>query len=600
MSMHDVKVTDLCEDIKPGVLPLLLLEELKNKSIEPAKKHPKNRFHMLENLNNFLKEIEAEGMKLVGIGADNLVEGDKTAILGVTWTLIRRYEMHGLEDIELLKWARFGAKDLDVPVEDWVFSFNNGNVFAALMDKHAPDHLNFGQCRNLPPAELLKKAFAVADEAFGVPQLLDPADLVGPGASDEKSVILYVAKLRQGILDKQNATARNADLAKQKSADDGENALKAAKLAAEQAAAEDARKAAEDARRAAEEAERARKAAEEAAAAEDACRAAEDARMAAEEAHHARKLAEEAATEDAHRAAEYARRAAEDAERARMAAEKAAAEEAERAAKREAMSIPTDREGRWTLGWSVIEHVNRVRTGPAAYAAHLRARLSGCYEGNAFSPPWQAEKIQMVEGEGGLEELCTQLESMEPLPAVRLLAPLVDAAHDYATKELRDVPKGQMGSPLEARLARWGTWGGAAGEALVYGSKDAESIVVTLLLSDGDVSRKNRKFLLHSTVKVAGFAMAEHPTAGIAGVLSLFSLFAYALDKEVHVTCAGVVSADFEEVLDAIPSDEVREIATSALREGKSVTLDYTIVQLDITVTNTKNGEKHIYNLPLK
>ena len=237
---------------------------------------------------------------------------------------------------------------------------------------------------------------------------------------------------------------------------------------------------------------------------------------------------------------------------------------------------------------------------------------------------------------------------MAALPPVRLLAPLVDAAHDFAMTELRELPKGQPTSPLEGRLAKWGTWGGAAGEALVYCSKDPEYIAVNLLLSDGDPSRKNRKFVLHDTVKVArvhsndtthrkwgvvapalharhapeapgafassiaaphpthlapaqvaGFAMAEHCSTGLVGCLSLFTLFAYALEKEVHVTCQGTSTAEFDEVLDAIPSDEVREIANSALGDGKSVTLDYTIVELKITVTES-SGDKQVYALPLK
>ena len=93
--------------------------------------------------------------------------------------------------------------------------------------------------------------------------------------------------------------------------------------------------------------------------------------------------------------------------------------------------------------------------------------------------------------------------------------------------------------------------------------------------------------------------MAEHTSSGLVGCLSLFTLFAYSLDKEVHVTCQGSASAEFDEVLDAIPSDEVREIAISALGEGKSVTLDYTIVELKITVSES-SGDKQVYALPLK
>lgn len=67
----------------------------------------------------------------------------------------------------------------------------------------------------------------------------------------------------------------------------------------------------------------------------------------------------------------------------------------------------------------------------------------------------------------------------------------------------------------------------------------------------------------------------------------------------MNVTCHGEASAEFDEVLDAIPSEEVREIATSALSAGKSVTLDYKISALEITVTES-SGDKKRYNLPLK
>jgi len=179
-----------------------------------------------------------------------------------------------------------------------------------------------------------------------------------------------------------------------------------------------------------------------------------------------------------------------------------------------------------------------------------------------------------------------------------LLAPLVDAAHDYAT-DLAEAPQGKAGSALEGRLAKYGTWSGVAGEALVYGTRQPEAIVVNLLLSDGDSNRRNRTFLLHDGVTVAGFAMAEHATAGVVGVLSLFGVFVKALNKAVSVTCQGASSAEFDEVLDAVPSDQAKEIATSALSQGKAVTLDYTITQLQITVEE-RDGNKQVYTLPLK
>ena len=93
--------------------------------------------------------------------------------------------------------------------------------------------------------------------------------------------------------------------------------------------------------------------------------------------------------------------------------------------------------------------------------------------------------------------------------------------------------------------------------------------------------------------------MAEHPSHGSVGVISLFSTFVKSLTRNVSVTCQGRPSAEFDEVLDAVPSDQAREIATSALSQGKEVSLDYTIVELKISVTES-DGNKQVYTLPLK
>jgi len=260
-----------------------------------------------------------------------------------------------------------------------------------------------------------------------------------------------------------------------------------------------------------------------------------------------------------------------------------------------ARPLPDGAMDRQAHGFSVMEHLNRVRTEPRAYAAHLRSRLKGCFDGTTFTPPWPGHKIKTAEGEAAVESLCAFLEAASPLPELRLLSPLVDAAFDSASW----LSDHATLSPLEERLAKYGTWSGVAGEAVVYGTRQPEAIVVQLLLSDGDTSRRNRAFLMHESVKVAGFAMAEHATHGAVGVISLFSVFVKSLTRNVSVTCVGTPSAQFDEVLDAVPSDQAREISMTALSQGKEVSLDYTIVQLQITVAD-KDGNKQVYTLPLK
>ena len=48
---------DLCEDIKPGVLPIKLLEVLSETTCGRYAKAPRSKFQMLENLNIFLSQV---------------------------------------------------------------------------------------------------------------------------------------------------------------------------------------------------------------------------------------------------------------------------------------------------------------------------------------------------------------------------------------------------------------------------------------------------------------------------------------------------------------------------------------------------------------
>ena len=83
-----LQAQSLCEDIKPGELPIKLLEALTNTTAGKYHKDPKSRFEMIENHNIFLAELKAKDIKLVNIGAEDLSEGSQKLVLGLTWTLV--------------------------------------------------------------------------------------------------------------------------------------------------------------------------------------------------------------------------------------------------------------------------------------------------------------------------------------------------------------------------------------------------------------------------------------------------------------------------------------------------------------------------------
>ena len=110
-------VTDICEDLKSGILPIRLLEVLSDSSCGKFAKKPISKFQNLENLNIFLAQLKARSIKLVNIGAEDMIDGDRKLILGLTWTLILRYEIH-----------KFGAVEKDVFAWAKKLTYDNGGI----------------------------------------------------------------------------------------------------------------------------------------------------------------------------------------------------------------------------------------------------------------------------------------------------------------------------------------------------------------------------------------------------------------------------------------------------------------------------------------
>uniref|UniRef100_A0A7S4F0G7 Calponin-homology (CH) domain-containing protein n=2 Tax=Chrysotila carterae TaxID=13221 RepID=A0A7S4F0G7_CHRCT len=179
---------------------------------------------MLENQQTFLNLVTSNKIKLVNIGAEDLSEGKPTLVLGLTWTLILHFEIHkySTDEQQLLRWVRAKTSGYDeVSIQSWGTGFNDGKAFCALIHKHEASALDFVAACRKEPVETLTHAFNVAEETFAVPKLLEPQDLVGgndfdddddattqalpvpswASSFDDRSIITYVAKLRQALRD---------------------------------------------------------------------------------------------------------------------------------------------------------------------------------------------------------------------------------------------------------------------------------------------------------------------------------------------------------------------------------------------------------------
>jgi len=117
------------------------LEEISSKTIPRYNKTPKIRVHYLENNTKAFQFIKSQGLKLVGIGAEDVVDANLKLILGMIWTLILRYEINrggGNVKSDLLDWPRVRLNPIGLMVtlfvlllkfQTWGYASGRGSRF---------------------------------------------------------------------------------------------------------------------------------------------------------------------------------------------------------------------------------------------------------------------------------------------------------------------------------------------------------------------------------------------------------------------------------------------------------------------------------------
>ena len=91
-------------------------------------------------------------------------------------------------------------------------------------------------------------------------------------------------------------------------------------------------------------------------------------------------------------------------------------------------------------------------------------------------------------------------------------------------------------------------------------------------------------FLLRADVSVGGVGLAEHAEYGSVATITLLTLFATALNEKRTVECEERASKELNEVLDAIPSAEMRRMVLDALTAHKKVQVVYDVTNATTTI----------------
>ncbi|XP_069116434.1 alpha-actinin, sarcomeric-like isoform X1 [Argopecten irradians] len=210
------QIESIEEDFRNGLKLMLLLEVISGEQL-PKPDRGKMRFHKIANVNKALDYIASKGVRLVSIGAEEIVDGNVKMTLGMIWTIILRFAIQDITVEELtakeglLLWCqRKTAPYKNTNVQNFHLSWKDGLAFCALIHRHRPELLDYYKLTRDRPMENLNLAFDVAEQHLDIPRMLDAEDMVNSAKPDERSVMAYVSSYYHAFSGAQQAeTAAN-------------------------------------------------------------------------------------------------------------------------------------------------------------------------------------------------------------------------------------------------------------------------------------------------------------------------------------------------------------------------------------------------------
>ncbi|MEQ2235254.1 Alpha-actinin-4 [Ilyodon furcidens] len=210
------QIENIEEDFRDGLKLMLLLEVISGERL-PKPERGKMRVHKINNVNKALDFIASKGVKLVSIGAEEIVDGNTKMTLGMIWTIILRFAIQDISVEEtsakegLLLWCqRKTAPYKNVNVQNFHISWKDGLAFNALIHRHRPDLIDYDSLRKDDPVTNLNNAFEVAEKHLDIPKMLDAEDIVNTARPDEKAIMTYVSSFYHAFSGAQKAeTAAN-------------------------------------------------------------------------------------------------------------------------------------------------------------------------------------------------------------------------------------------------------------------------------------------------------------------------------------------------------------------------------------------------------
>ena len=168
----------------------------------------------------------------------------------------------------------------------------------------------------------------------------------------------------------------------------------------------------------------------------------------------------------------------------------------------------------------IIKKHNELRSNPQSFIPKLKESLNHFRE-KIYHKPGE-DPIQTYEGPEAIEEAIDFLQNQKPVCKLNynehISLACKDHVHDIGVKGLT-THEGSDGKNISDRIEKYCEWDGALAENLDFGFKNAENIILNLLIDDGVKERNQRYNLFHPSFKYIGVGVGSHRDYGICVVI---------------------------------------------------------------------------------
>lgn len=171
-----------------------LVEALQSRKLGRLNK-PLTDHHRLENINLALQALAEDNVRLVNIGAEDIMKQNVKLILGLVWHMILKYQIGKTSKIPskklMLCWVQAVLPELSI--SNFTTDWNSGIALHALLDYCEPGtSSNWRQLHKDNGLANCRSGMVLAKAKFGVPQIMQAEDL-NSAHIDELSAMTYLS-----------------------------------------------------------------------------------------------------------------------------------------------------------------------------------------------------------------------------------------------------------------------------------------------------------------------------------------------------------------------------------------------------------------------